>query len=185
MSIIIANFNGISINYPVHITREELFKSLDESIENMVKVGCSPYFAYLQLKKIEELILKNTVNGKVTQYVIEKVCGIIGVNVIKFVLGYFSMIHYLIKNKYKNGELTFEDYGFVMAFPKTEEEDTPENSKKLQKDFRKSLKKELKVCGVCSNPADKLCGICKSIYYCCREHQTEDWKRHKKECGKL
>jgi hypothetical protein len=27
----------------------------------------------------------------------------------------------------------------------------------------------------------KLCGRCNAAAYCCKEHQTEDWKRHKRE----
>ena len=27
----------------------------------------------------------------------------------------------------------------------------------------------------------KLCGRCRSVYYCCPEHSREDWKRHKRE----
>jgi hypothetical protein len=185
MSIFIANFNNVNINFPIHITKEELFETLDESVEKMEILQCSPYFSYLQLKKIEKLIDDNSVNGNVTQYVIEKVCGIIGVEVMKFILGYFTLIHHLIKHKYKNDELTFDNYGFVVATPKIDVDNTPEEFKKITKLLRKDWKKEMKVCGICSNPADKLCGICKSIYYCCREHQTEDWKRHKKECGKL
>ena len=30
--------------------------------------------------------------------------------------------------------------------------------------------------------AKGLCSGCKAVHYCCKEHQTEDWKRHKKEC---
>ena len=30
--------------------------------------------------------------------------------------------------------------------------------------------------------AKGLCSSCKDVHYCCREHQTADWKRHKKEC---
>ena len=40
-------------------------------------------------------------------------------------------------------------------------------------------------CGLvgCSQEVERgLCGGCKDIHYCCKEHQTEDWKRHKKEC---
>jgi Mn-dependent DtxR family transcriptional regulator len=29
----------------------------------------------------------------------------------------------------------------------------------------------------------KLCGSCNAAAYCCKEHQTEDWKRHKREDG--
>ena len=27
-----------------------------------------------------------------------------------------------------------------------------------------------------------LCSGCKEVHYCCKEHQKEDWKRHKKGC---
>ena len=40
-------------------------------------------------------------------------------------------------------------------------------------------------CGLvgCSQEVEKgLCGGCKDIHYCCKEHQAKDWKRHKKEC---
>ena len=30
--------------------------------------------------------------------------------------------------------------------------------------------------------AKGLCSGCNDIHYCCKEHQREDWKRHKKEC---
>lgn len=39
-------------------------------------------------------------------------------------------------------------------------------------------------CAVCQVPATSHCGRCKSVYYCGREHQTSDWKDHKKSCGK-
>jgi hypothetical protein len=29
----------------------------------------------------------------------------------------------------------------------------------------------------------KLCSRCRGAAYCCAEHQTEDWKRHKREDG--
>ncbi len=29
----------------------------------------------------------------------------------------------------------------------------------------------------------KLCGRCHATAYCCKQHQTEDWKRHKREDG--
>ncbi len=31
----------------------------------------------------------------------------------------------------------------------------------------------------------KHCSACKSVYYCSRECQKSDWKRHKKECKKI
>lgn len=45
-----------------------------------------------------------------------------------------------------------------------------------------------KYCNVCKQmDSDKLsrCSGCKIVYYCCKEHQTSDWKNHKKVCKKL
>lgn len=37
-------------------------------------------------------------------------------------------------------------------------------------------------CAVCNEPAAQRCKDCQVVYYCSREHQVEDWKRHKKAC---
>lgn len=45
-----------------------------------------------------------------------------------------------------------------------------------------------KYCNVCKEmDAAKLsrCSGCKIVYYCCKEHQANDWKNHKKVCKKL
>lgn len=41
-------------------------------------------------------------------------------------------------------------------------------------------RKECAICGVLENL--KCCGKCRSVWYCNREHQTSDWKNHKKIC---
>ena len=38
-----------------------------------------------------------------------------------------------------------------------------------------------KPCQVCSAPG-KLCDGCRSIVYCCKSHQKQDWKKHKSGC---
>jgi hypothetical protein len=37
-------------------------------------------------------------------------------------------------------------------------------------------------CVVCGNEAPKRCSKCKMAYYCCNDHQKEDWKIHKSCC---
>jgi hypothetical protein len=46
-----------------------------------------------------------------------------------------------------------------------------------------SLKNEM-YC-VCGKPGIKKCSRCKTKYYCCRECQNSDWKRHKNECKSI
>eukprot|EP00347_Sterkiella_histriomuscorum_P009367 403341486 len=40
-------------------------------------------------------------------------------------------------------------------------------------------------CNICKKPATNLCSKCKSVYYCNRDHQLEDWKIHKQVCKQL
>ena len=41
-----------------------------------------------------------------------------------------------------------------------------------------------KICALarCMEVSSKLCSRCRSVYYCSREHQREDWPTHKKKC---
>jgi hypothetical protein len=38
------------------------------------------------------------------------------------------------------------------------------------------------VCAVCVAPANSKCAGCGLVWYCTREHQSEDWKSHKRMC---
>ena len=40
-------------------------------------------------------------------------------------------------------------------------------------------------CIVCGNKASQRCSACRTVYYCCRVHQREDWPNHKQECFAL
>jgi hypothetical protein len=182
MSLYLSTFKGITINYPYHTSKDKFFELFDKLVEEIKKIA-SVEDVYLEMKKVEGLILENRVNGEITQFVLEKVSKIMKLELSVFITSWFANINFLIKHKYKNAELSADDYGFVIGFPNTEEENTLEKTMKLAKSFRKDFKKDKKICGVCAEPAEKLCVICKSIYYCCREHQKQDWKRHKKECG--
>ena len=38
-------------------------------------------------------------------------------------------------------------------------------------------------CEICNSKLNlSFCGRCKSIYYCSKEHQKQDWPEHKKNC---
>jgi hypothetical protein len=51
------------------------------------------------------------------------------------------------------------------------------------KPLTEALRKTQKNCRVCGVPSKKKCDKC-IAYYCCREHQLQDWKAgHKKTCG--
>ena len=41
-------------------------------------------------------------------------------------------------------------------------------------------------CGLkdCSAEGIRQCSRCKEVHYCSKEHKVEDWKRHRKTCGK-
>lgn len=37
-------------------------------------------------------------------------------------------------------------------------------------------------CAVCNIETSNRCARCISVYYCCRDHQRSDWRKHKSEC---
>ena len=37
-------------------------------------------------------------------------------------------------------------------------------------------------CAVCKKPAKTRCSACCKVFYCCVDHQKQDWKTHKLEC---
>ena len=53
---------------------------------------------------------------------------------------------------------------------------------RMPKAFADDLATERYVCKVCETKCTTKCERCKSIWYCCREHQLQDWERHKKNC---
>lgn len=45
------------------------------------------------------------------------------------------------------------------------------------------------LCSTCgkqvSHEVDGRCGACKSVWYCCKEHQRQDWPNHKEACSRI
>lgn len=58
---------------------------------------------------------------------------------------------------------------------------TVTGKKKVVKIDSKDTAKECNHCGVAVIRM-KRCGRCKNVSYCCKEHQTSDWKTHKIVC---
>lgn len=48
--------------------------------------------------------------------------------------------------------------------------------------FRMNQEGAQACCAVCSSKTVRRCSRCLSINYCNKEHQRQDWKRHKPEC---
>jgi len=48
------------------------------------------------------------------------------------------------------------------------------------------VRDDMNVCQLCGTLENlSLCGGCRHIWYCCKAHQREDWKAHKKTCKKI
>lgn len=53
---------------------------------------------------------------------------------------------------------------------------------RLRRAERLSRNPERYACRVCGEYASRRCGSCRQTAYCCREHQREDWPRHRFQC---
>ena len=63
----------------------------------------------------------------------------------------------------------------------TDDDDPATTLEKLRK--MSNIESSNNKCAICSEPADKRCQQCKSVWYCSRDHQVADWKGgHKKRC---
>jgi len=85
---------------------------------------------------------------------------------------------YILQLTLFNKKLDFiKQYKIItVAFTREEDADTLDDGNSYQ------MKKTIRVCKICGDEANLKCSRCSCIYYCCKEHQTEDWKVHKKVC---
>lgn len=164
--IIIAYFNGTPLSFPYKTSKTELFALLDEN----VKEYDSDWEFYLeQTKDIEKQLFELSGGRELTIDVIAKVADKLGQTWDKLTVMWFLNIKYLldkgvIKDDNNNGFLVIG------------------GDKKTVKRVRKIMGS---VCIVCKKEAKHKCSKCGLAQYCCKEHQVENWKEHKKYCGKL
>jgi len=89
-----------------------------------------------------------------------------------FIRMWFMNIQYLILV----GKINDDDMFGFLVFDNT--------SFNALKTVSKEMMQISKSCNLCSAPSKSVCQKCKKIYYCCKEHQVQDWKEHKKVCCK-
>lgn len=65
---------------------------------------------------------------------------------------------------------------FLFTFTKSTNVDV------LKKMSEVNENENLQACTVCSAPTTNKCSSCKSVSYCSKDHQKEDWKNHKDFC---
>ena len=178
MSITQAYFNGTGLAFPFQdTTKEQLFKTLDESIESY---DDDVEFYYNQTKVMEDTMMAYAKNGFCRNKEQEVVARKLGFkDARRLTIIWFCNIHYLLKrgriqddNKY--GFLTIEAPSIA----------SNNNLYGLLNDALKDVYKRTLLCGVCKAPSKTKCGRCLKTYYCSADCQRCDWKEHKKTCNK-
>jgi hypothetical protein len=108
-----------------------------------------------------------------------------------------SMVCAYVNESLNDESLTMRikaNYKFVAFLKKTDEKRLVVGCGFVSNTETKKIKKMAKesegtvcireACAVCYEVSPKLqkCGGCRSVAYCCREHQLSDWKEHKTQC---
>jgi hypothetical protein len=174
-NIISAFFNGTPMEFPYVTNRKQLFEFLDESIsyyEDDVE------FYYNQTIQMEKTMVEESINLIVTKKTHIKAAKKLGFKTIQELqIIWFCNIHYLLKK----GKIKDDNNNgwWIM------ESDNKELITDVIKLINKQAVETMKQCGLCAKPAKQLCGKCKKIYYCCRDHQLSDWEKHKQICKRI
>jgi len=165
-----AFFNGTGIAFPYTIPSKKLFEFLDEQILSYDKNDIE--FYYKQTEQIENTLCDNAKNGFCREKEYEKVAKLLGFeNMVGMIIIWFCNIRYLTKI----GRIPEDNkFGFLIMEGK-------DIRYFAQEAFQDAYKQTL-TCGVCQAPSKTKCSRCLKVYYCCRDCQLADWKKHKKVC---
>ena len=171
-TLIQAFFNGTPLGFPFLTSKEKLFNILDKSIEKGCFEEGTPEFYYAQTALWEKILCDNAKNGFVREKEVEKVAKLLGFsNGDTFITTWFLNIYYLTKI----GRIPDDNnFGFLIMEGK-------DIRNVAQEAFQDAYKQTL-TCGVCQSPSKTKCSRCLKVYYCCRDCQMADWKKHKKVC---
>jgi len=177
-AMVIAFFNGTPVNFPFISSKQKIFTHFEDAIKGYED---DVEFYYKQTEYWESEMNKVAINGVVSIKLEKKLANQLGFDSIeRFRILFNINVYYLLK---KGRIVDDENFGFII----TEVPNTESNINKIissVKSFDKILTAQMKSCGLCRQPAKTLCSKCKKIYYCCRECQVTDWKKHKMECEK-
>ena len=164
---------------------KKMLEALNQIAENIVasirrgKITDSEEFVFMSDPTVEEV-------GK---YSLDKFISMIG-----------GLITSLINEKLNDEKMSFHlkaNYQFMAMIKGKTSHCMTISCGFLSNTQKKEIKKMAKesngritmnsICEFCSeiSPHLQKCGACRSVSYCCKEHQAEDWKEHKKECKHL
>ena len=167
--LIMAYFNGTPLNFPFVVSVEEAFKKLDMMVVNRDDEDVEDI--YNQMVEIENQLNTDAKRGFVTPKTIKKTAQEFGIGTGEMLaLIWCGNIQYLLK---KGRIVSNNDYGFLIM--------RGDNVIQNYSDMADNQYALSALCPVCKVKSKLRCSKCK-VVYCCREHQVQDWKNHKKTC---
>jgi len=174
-SIIIAFFNKTGINYPYYNHSVDKFHQEMEKSKILAKPE-NFNDAIEVLKNIERALYKHADKyGCMVESTYEKASKELNyLNSTAMIIVWISLIYHY--EKYGLLDCNNDSNGIVI------QESTYNNLFKTVQSHYEEQHNSLKVCGICKIKGAFKCPLCNQNY-CCKEHQKQDWKSHKKVCS--